>query len=103
MYLTVVLVISVTSIGYFGTEQPTIWAVWGKSFTERRVVPRVYLHDGSVASLEGMFNQDRLKETHIPGGFKPLGTDARAIPSHTFGLNLKPEERQQPIAFLKTL
>jgi hypothetical protein len=62
-----------------------------------------YLHDGSVASLEEMFNPDRLKETHIPGGYRPLGTNARAIPGHTFGLNLKPEERQQLIAFLKTL
>jgi hypothetical protein len=62
-----------------------------------------YLHDGSVASLEEMFNPDRLKETHVPGGFRPLGSDRRAIPGHTFGLNLKPEERQQLIAFLKTL
>ena len=62
-----------------------------------------YLHDGSVASLEEMFDPDRLKQTHIPGGFRPLGSDTRAIPGHTFGLNLKPEERQQLIAFLKTL
>lgn len=62
-----------------------------------------YLHDGSVASLEEMFHPDRLKATHKPGGFRPLGTDTRAIPGHTFGLNLEPEERQQLIAFLKTL
>jgi hypothetical protein len=43
----------------------------------------------NYASLEEMFNPDRLKETHVPGGFRPLGTDARAIPGHTFGLNLK--------------
>ena len=61
-----------------------------------------YLHDGSVASLEEMFNPDRLKESHVPGGFRPLGMDARAIPGHTFGLNLKPVERQQLIAFLKS-
>jgi len=62
-----------------------------------------YLHDGSVASLEEMFNPDRLKETHKPGGFRPLGTEARAIQGHTFGLNLKPKEREVLIAFLKTL
>jgi hypothetical protein len=28
---------------------------------------------------------------------------ALAIPGHTFGLNLKPDERQQLVAFLKTL
>jgi CxxC motif-containing protein (DUF1111 family) len=78
--------------GYY--KVPSLKGVWYRGR---------YLHDGSVASLEEMFNPDRLKETHIPGGFKPLGTDARAIPGHTFGLNLAPEERQQLIAFLKTL
>jgi Cytochrome c len=78
--------------GYY--KVPSLKGVWYRGR---------YLHDGSVASLEEMFNPDRLKETHIPGGFRPLGTDARAIPGHTFGLNLKPEERQELIAFLKTL
>ena len=78
--------------GYY--KVPSLKGVWYRGR---------YLHDGSVASLEEMFNPDRLKETHVPGGFRPLGTDARAIPGHTFGLNLKPEERQQLIAFLKTL
>jgi hypothetical protein len=62
-----------------------------------------YLHDGSMASLEEMFDPDRLKDTHLPGGFRPLGTTTRAVPGHTFGLNLSPEEREELIAFLKTL
>jgi hypothetical protein len=62
-----------------------------------------YLHDGSVASLEEMFNPERLKETHVPGGYRPLGTETRAIPGDTFGLILEAEERRQLIAFLKTL
>jgi hypothetical protein len=62
-----------------------------------------YLHDGSAASLEEMFDPDRLKPTHVPGGWLPLGTDTNAIPGHEFGLNLKPRERAQLIAFLQTL
>jgi len=50
------------------------------------------LHDGSTASLEEMFDPDRLKEAHVPGEWRPL-----------FGLNLKPTEREQLIAFLQTL
>jgi hypothetical protein len=62
-----------------------------------------YLHDGSAASLEEMFDPDRLKETHIPGGFRPPGAEARAIKGHEFGLRLQPAEREQLIAFLRTL
>jgi len=62
-----------------------------------------YLHDGSVASLEEMFDPDRIQETHLPGGWRPLGTNTRAIKGHEFGLNLKPEEREQLIAFLRSL
>jgi hypothetical protein len=62
-----------------------------------------YLHDGSVASLEEMFDPDRLSETHVPGGFTPPDKPQRAIKGHQFGLRLSPEERQQLIAFLRTL
>jgi CxxC motif-containing protein (DUF1111 family) len=62
-----------------------------------------YLHDGSVASLEEMFDPDRLKETHYPGGFTPPDKPQRAIKGHEFGLKLLPEERLQLIAFLRTL
>ena len=62
-----------------------------------------YLHDGSVASLEEMFDPDRLSETHVPGGFTPPDKRQRAIKGHEFGLKLAPEERLQLIAFLRTL
>jgi hypothetical protein len=62
-----------------------------------------YLHDGSVASLEEMFDPDRLKETHYPGGFTPPDKPQRAIKGHEFGLNLSHKERLQLIAFLRTL
>ena len=62
-----------------------------------------YLHDGSVASLEEMFDPNRLKDTHTPGGFTPPDKPRRAIKGHEFGLKLDPEERKQLIAFLRTL
>jgi hypothetical protein len=62
-----------------------------------------YLHDGSVASLEEMFDPGRLEDTHEPGGFTPPDQPRRAIPGHRFGLELTPGERLNLIAFLRTL
>jgi cytochrome c peroxidase len=62
-----------------------------------------YLHDGSAASLEEMFDPDRLRDSHVPGGYCPPGVQNRAINGHEFGLNLNAFERDQPIAFLRTL
>jgi hypothetical protein len=78
--------------GYY--KVPSLKGVWYRGH---------YLHDGSAASLEEMFDPDRLRDTHLPGGWRPLGTTNRAIPGHRFGLNLNPEERAQLIAFLRTL
>ena len=62
-----------------------------------------YLHDGSVASLEEMFDPERLSDAHIVGGYSPPGAKARAIRGHEFGLKLDSGERAQLIAFLRTL
>lgn len=78
--------------GYY--KVPSLQGVWYRGH---------YLHDGSAASLEEMFDPDRLKETHVPEGWSPPGTKTRAIPGHPFGLGLKPEERKQLLAFLRTL
>jgi hypothetical protein len=78
--------------GYY--KIPSLKGVWYRGH---------YLHDGSAASLEEMFDLDRLNETHVPGGWSPLGAETHAIQGHKFGLNLKPEERSDLIAFLRTL
>jgi len=78
--------------GYY--KVPSLKGVWYRGR---------YLHDGSVASLEEMFNPDRLKDTHVPGGFIPAGVKTRAIKGHEFGLSLSAEERAELIAFLRTL
>jgi hypothetical protein len=77
--------------GYY--KVPSLKGVWYRGH---------YLHDGAAASLEEMFDPDRLKDTHVPGWSLP-GTTTRAIKGHEFGLRLSPSERDQLIAFLRTL
>ena len=78
--------------GYY--KVPSLKGVWYRGR---------YLHDGSVASLEEMFDADRLNPAHVPGGWRPLGALTHAIEGHEFGLHLQPAEREQLIAFLRTL
>jgi hypothetical protein len=61
------------------------------------------LHDGSVASLEEMFDTDRLKPDHVPGGWIGPGMTKRAIPGHPFGLGLKTEDKAALLAFLRSM
>lgn len=61
------------------------------------------LHDGSVASLEEMFDPGRLGFDHVPGGWKGPGVTKRPVPGHLFGLELKPEEKDALLAFLRSL
>jgi len=62
-----------------------------------------FLHDGSLSSLEEMFNPERLRPDFEPGGWNPPGVKKRAVAGHEFGLKLPVQERAQLIAFLKTL
>jgi mono/diheme cytochrome c family protein len=78
--------------GYY--KVPSLKGVWYRGY---------YLHDGAVASLEELFDPDRLKDTHTPGGWRPPGVKTRAIPGHEFGLQLSAPERDQLIAYLRTL
>jgi hypothetical protein len=78
--------------GYY--KVPSLKGVWYRGH---------YLHDGAVATLEEMFDPDRLKETHVPGGYSPPGVKSRAITGHEFGLKLPAVEREQLIAFLRTV
>ena len=73
---------------------PSLRGVWYR--------PRL-LHDGSVASLEEMFDPARLNPTHVPGGWKGPGVTQRAIPGHAFGLSLNAEDKSALLAFLRSL
>lgn len=78
--------------GYY--KVPSLKGVWYRGF---------YLHDGAVASLEEMFDPDRLKDTHVPRGWLPPGSKARAVSGHEFGLKLTAEEKASLLALLRTL
>ena len=78
--------------GYY--KVPSLKGVWYRGH---------YLHDGSVGSLEEMFDSGRVTDTHKPGGFIPVGETTHAISGHEFGLRLNPGEREQLIMFLRTL
>jgi hypothetical protein len=73
---------------------PSLRGVWYR--------PRL-LHDGSVATLEEMFDASRLNSDHVPGGWKGPGVTQRAIPGHVFGLNVKPDDKDALLAFLRSL
>ena len=78
--------------GYY--KVPSLKGVWYRGH---------YLHDGSAASLEEMFDPDRLRDSHVPGGYSPPGVQSHAIQGHAFGLRLNAVEREQLIAFLRTV
>jgi mono/diheme cytochrome c family protein len=78
--------------GYY--KVPSLRGVWYRNR---------YLHDGSLASLEEMFDPNRLNETFAPGGWNPPTAKARAVLGHEFGLRLSPDQRRLLIAFLRTL
>ena len=61
------------------------------------------LHDGSVESLEEMFDPDRLRPDHEPGGWKGPSISKRAVPGHPFGLGLNSEDKAALLAYLRTL
>jgi hypothetical protein len=73
---------------------PSLRGVWYR--------PRL-LHDGSLASLEEMFDPARLSSDYVSKGWNPPGTTTRAINGHTFGLALDAEEKAALLAFLRSL
>jgi hypothetical protein len=60
------------------------------------------LHDGSIGTLEEMFNPARLKPDFRSSNWAPIA-QPHAVEGHPFGLKLAPEDRADLIAFLKTL
>ena len=73
---------------------PSLRGVWNRPFL---------LHDGSLASLEDMFDPARLDPQYRPKGWNPPGVTTRAVPGHTFGLSLAPDDKAALLAFLRTL
>ena len=77
--------------GYY--KVPSLRGVWYRGPFE---------HNGSVLRLEDWFDPSRLRDDYVPTGW--LGPNpTRAVKGHEFGLKLNPREKQNLIAFLKTL
>jgi hypothetical protein len=64
---------------------------------------RSLLHDGSLTTLEELFDAARLDAAFQSSGWNPPGVEKRAIKGHTFGLSLPPAEKEALLAFLRSL
>jgi mono/diheme cytochrome c family protein len=78
--------------GYY--KVPSLKGVWYRGR---------YLHDGSMTSLEEMFNPARLGDDFVTSGFIPPGQNTHAVKGHEFGLRLNPTEKGELLAFLRGL
>ena len=78
--------------GYY--KVPSLKGVWYRGR---------YLHDGSMTSLEEMFNPARLNDDFVPSGFLPPGAKTHAVPGHEFGLRLDATDNADLLAFLRSL
>jgi hypothetical protein len=61
---------------------------------------RGFGHGGQAATLEEWFDPARLEDNYVPRGFH---TGPGPIEGHEKGLDLTREQKQDLIAFLKTL
>ncbi len=73
---------------------PSLRGVWYR---------RSLLHDGSLPTLEDLFDLARLKPDYQSKGWNPPGVTTRAVKGHTFGLSLPPAEKEALLAFLRRL
>ena len=73
---------------------PSLRGVWYR--------PRL-LHDGSLTSLEEMFDPARVDAAYTPKAWNPPGVTTRPVPGHTFGLALPLEDKRALLAFLRSL
>ena len=73
---------------------PSLRGVWYR--------PRL-LHDGSLASLEEMFDSARLNSAYVSKGWNPPGTTTRAVRGHVFGLELNASDKAALLAFVRSL
>ena len=78
--------------GYY--KVPSLKGVWYRG---------PFFHDGRLATLEDVFDPDRLEPNYVPTAYLEPWLDARPVLGHRFGLGLDERERADLIAFLRTL
>ena len=76
--------------------------IWKKSQEAGRYNTPV-LHDGSIASLEELFDPARLDPEYERKGWSPPGVTKGAVPGLEFLTKLSPDDRTAVIAFLRSL
>jgi len=78
--------------GYY--KVPTLRNLW---------LQTAFFHNGSLSSLEEVFDERRLQPDYVPGGFKPTHVKSMAVKGHPFGLDLNDEDKKALLAYLRSL
>ncbi len=78
--------------GYY--KVPSLRGVWFRG---------PFGHGGSEATLSDWFDPRRLRDDHVPTGFREHGKAHHAVKGHAYGLSLSEADRNALIAFLNTL
>jgi hypothetical protein len=78
--------------GYY--KVPSLKGVWYRGPFE---------HNGSVATLEDWLSPRRTRDDYNPASLRRLATTTGAVKGHPFGLDLREDDRNALVAFLKTL
>jgi mono/diheme cytochrome c family protein len=78
--------------GYY--KVPSLKGVWYRGR---------YLHDGSLTTLEEMFDPARLRDDYVPTGFRLPGQKTSRVPGHIFGMKLSETDRAALLSFLRSL
>jgi hypothetical protein len=78
--------------GYY--KVPSLVGVWNR---------HALLHDGSIRSLENLFDASRLEDDYETHGFKPSWRPKGPIEGHPFGLELNSTDKEAIMAYLNSL
>ncbi|WP_245563671.1 hypothetical protein [Spirosoma luteum] len=78
--------------GYY--KVPSLRGIWYRS---------PFMHDGSLATVDDVFDPRRLRDDYVPTGFKRADVKTQAVRGHEFGMELPAKDRQALTAYLKTL
>lgn len=78
--------------GYY--KIPSLRGLWFKG---------PFFHNGELASLEDIFDPQRLEDTYVPTGYKPAKVSTKAVKGHDFGMSLTANDKTALLTFLKTL
>lgn len=102
---------SLYNIFNISVETDSVTALYSRRGTGYYKVPSLrylwmqtaFFHNGSLTSLEEVFDPKRLRSDYVPSGYKPPHRKTMAVKGHPFGLELNEHDKRALIAYLKTL